>query len=617
MTTQFLTKDYEPHTQKARGINALETFKYWFGGIHCIDQIIFSAKEDLSDKIIPLPVFARPCPTQPRHGFVDSRVVSTTKQLQDLCAETLAADPNGELVLMPVISSTHSAVLANSLLSVGRGNTGVTGGGKAITLPVINSMAIQRARKYAIEQKLITNDEALFLELVYDGFKEKQCKIVQARSAPAGAVIASPDFIPRDMTIKKVVQPDPEEINLLDWEKQMKKMDPNGTVVYLPDTSLSSHLAIHAITNEITVLTNPDYTPTVGDNLKKSTETHHVDYTNVLDGFQKAINLTMPSDINPEIWFGQVAKNVLALTHNTVALLSENKGFEIGVAAGLLSKVTFMLGAGEARYYKGKSHDESEREKRYIKAFQAPSELINKAIDSHNKFVDMDAWGGSYGGTKWASIVAGGIKVWNAALSGNVNALILEMNKTIQLQHNSSWFMNKIVGYDEYTHASQDAAAYAIRIAPALYEILVALESVQTKYEPVVIDEKLLLEPFHSGGGSDEEDEEEDEDVEPCSCSDCNPKVTFSTNEVQIRLLDKLVGSLRLQAGKAEKDILFSDLTKQAKDVITHTVATSPSKHGSAQLYIPMQLKGKSKKWWTINDKRILSEKKLNQLLGV
>lgn len=84
----------------------------------------------------PVRIFARPCPLVPCHGFVDSRVVSSASDILQVVKETVKADPNGEVILMPFIEAKYSAVQVGEYVTLGIGHDGVTAGkGQKVTLP--------------------------------------------------------------------------------------------------------------------------------------------------------------------------------------------------------------------------------------------------------------------------------------------------------------------------------------------------------------------------------------------------------------------------------------------------------------------------------------------------
>ena len=63
-------------------------------------------------------------------------MVKNADQLKKVYKETKKADKDANVILAKFIPATHSAVLAGSKLSIGKGHDSVTGGKKAVTLTV-------------------------------------------------------------------------------------------------------------------------------------------------------------------------------------------------------------------------------------------------------------------------------------------------------------------------------------------------------------------------------------------------------------------------------------------------------------------------------------------------
>ncbi len=124
-----------PRTQKARGIAALARYHASYlvppFEIHCASTV---RPEQL------LGYFSRPCPMRPRHGFVDSRKITSVEEADVLIRETLAADPEAEIVTMPLIEAACSGIWTTGLLTIGVGNDGATAGTSARTLPALGKL---------------------------------------------------------------------------------------------------------------------------------------------------------------------------------------------------------------------------------------------------------------------------------------------------------------------------------------------------------------------------------------------------------------------------------------------------------------------------------------------
>ena len=175
-TTDAPVWDYR--TQKARGVRQVA---------NVLSRIVQDASElALVDEF---PVFARPCPVWPRHGFVDSLAVGSPEELAAVWANTRAADPDGELVIMPVIDAVCSAVMTAGGVSVGRGNDGATAGHESTYLPLAH-----------VDMSAYRNVDAPYpyLEAVQN-HSGRVC-LVQLRAGPPFDGGAG-DFIPAPVTV--------------------------------------------------------------------------------------------------------------------------------------------------------------------------------------------------------------------------------------------------------------------------------------------------------------------------------------------------------------------------------------------------------------------------------
>lgn len=201
------------------------------------------------------PLFARPCPVRPRHGFVDSRVVNNDSELLALLSETLNADPEGELMLMPVLSGKASAIATDSGVVWGKGNDGVTAGkGAQFQLPTAPNGEMSFTAKLAECNKQLKQDlkGSVYAEIVEN---DGSPTIVQLRDGPAIAAIGG-DYVPtRDYSVTHVLEVKSWQVeDLLAWEKQVLAL-PRGTAVCLQGGSLTSHAAVHVIARGLAAIT--------------------------------------------------------------------------------------------------------------------------------------------------------------------------------------------------------------------------------------------------------------------------------------------------------------------------------------------------------------------------
>ena len=221
-------------TQKARGILAL--------GINPLkgfsNEYVRAVRVYPHDPVGTFPFFARPCPMVPRHGFVESRMVASLPEWQTLLDEVAKSnEPEAEVVQMPFIHCQFSGVLNESGVSFGPGNDGVTGGQSARPIPAASPSVQALYKSFQMEsaatQSGITHSP--YLEFVESNGK---LEAVQLRNGPSVPLLKR--YVPKAMTVEKIVQPSPDEIkHLLEWEKIMIEMKgQTGVVVWYPGGSM-------------------------------------------------------------------------------------------------------------------------------------------------------------------------------------------------------------------------------------------------------------------------------------------------------------------------------------------------------------------------------------------
>src|SRR3990167_4520172 len=121
-------------TQKALGVSVLlRNYGSYSLGLKGLMQ-------QASDiEVLPshtFPCFARPAPSKPRHGYIDSRMVYSRPELQALMKEVLADDPDGEILLCQYIQSRYSAIWTPSSIVAGHGHDGATSGQNTAVMPL-------------------------------------------------------------------------------------------------------------------------------------------------------------------------------------------------------------------------------------------------------------------------------------------------------------------------------------------------------------------------------------------------------------------------------------------------------------------------------------------------
>src|SRR3990167_6797973 len=125
----------QPRTQKGIGLHLLPSI---VGSDTVINVHSYLQKqEDVTDILsYVLPAFARPAPSKPRHGYIDSRVVKTVDEIRHLLGKVLADDPEGELILCSYVESSYNSVITPGSITVGKGNSGATEGKHVVEVPL-------------------------------------------------------------------------------------------------------------------------------------------------------------------------------------------------------------------------------------------------------------------------------------------------------------------------------------------------------------------------------------------------------------------------------------------------------------------------------------------------
>lgn len=457
-------------TQKAKGIRAMSQFysalthgcELW-GGMILRD-------EKKADQIFPRsdPMFARPCPSRPRHGFVDSRVVKSASELKKVVRETLEADPEGEVIVGRYIKAPMSAILAGDRLVIGPGHDGATAGKDVIEL------GVRPLELGSYVTKLADIKGTAYVEIVYDTFynsRRPTPTLVQLRDGPHLPPTAS-DYVPKSTTVKRVIEPCED---MLEWEKQVQTLG-EGDVVWAPSASLASHAAIHCVANGIPFLTRLDR-PAVGDVIESTDLASEVtlDYNDVLAGMEWASLFEDDDFVTQLVHRAFVAS---AVVHNWPYLRKWPVASRlIGAAAVGLAQTCAAICAGEARHY-------SLKKQRQIQTSRSRTNLWQKALQSGEAATYLaDAklafgspnWESGYGGPDWLEAATRTETLWNLVAeiyeTGKVNEekLIGALNACLNAVHNNGSLLSKLSIQNVLDGPS---ALTAVHAGPAIQEIV-------------------------------------------------------------------------------------------------------------------------------------------------
>lgn len=447
---------FAPQTQKAKGIKALA--QQWGSAFNVPSFYLLRAKEAAGSVGRLVGRFVRPCPMTPRHGFVDSRVVKTEEEAIAIINETLAADPQAELISMPPIYATHSAVWSPGVFIIGPGNDGATAGHGSHTIAIGGNFLYGCVG--LLEAAGIT--QAPYVEMLWSEkgygkeFGASPDPIfhgVQLRDGPK--VPQQVDYVAEQMVVDNVIV---AEGDLLAWETLMKNQ-PAGTVVYHPGGSLASHYAVHAMLNHIPVVVS--HQPKKGDILLpvSGNAASTPDMAAIRTGFYYGLNANMSVRV--------AAYMMLLGCHSTVLWLGHHD-YLLGVALGSCYRLTITAALGEWRYKKHLKTGDSvgPRTDQYAMTWMKVRRLGGLFTHALKDFRTLN-WQGAIGGENWFQFTHWAAVMYNAVRKGNATQALEAMNKAVNASHNSGWGFNKFVPNSAMTLVANNPV-YAVRFCGAL-----------------------------------------------------------------------------------------------------------------------------------------------------
>lgn len=447
---------HNPRTQKAKGITELE-----WNGFDFLDKYVGatsgeSSVHDTTALLNPLPnlnypLFARPCPLLPRHGFVNSRVVECDADLQSLAHDTYAADVESEMVLTAPLDATHSAILQEGRLTIGPGHDGATAGRESVSVYLRGDGHL---KEHAICLRSGVK-ESPYIELVYDAGDKP--KAVQLRDGPR--LPQSIDNVPEAMTVLRVLAVEPDEWgvvpSLLAWEKAIKGSD-RGTVVYHPGGTLSSHYSIHAVVAGVPVMISRE--PMVGEKLEKTrdAEVPCMNWPSVRSAFVAAMGVEMEMK--------DAMRFVLAVNK----CVKSPDSYLQGYAMGLAFRLSLTACGGESKHL-----NKRWRERHLIyKSFWVNAVKHKGKIGKLYDAFMGEVWEPGFGGTAWASVAHAAYSMYQAIIKQDVEDALFEFNKLVDAHHNNAWFGAKFIKEEEFERASRGYHGMAVRSAKAFYSLL-------------------------------------------------------------------------------------------------------------------------------------------------
>lgn len=510
-----MPKPYEVRTQKAKGLQALKDTYFPVPGFQ-----IYDVKTANPDTLVGK--FVRPCPMRPRHGFVDSRTVSSREDAEKIITETLAADPEAEFLLMDYVPAPFSGIWTPGYLAIGKGTDGATAGKTAITIPIMGDFLARGGYSSSAKTKA-SIESAPYVEILWKKQLESyQGLTVQLRDGPK-LPEGSEDYIPNEFTVANIIHADGD---LLEWEDKMRHV-PENTVVWHPNGTMASHYAIHAVLNKVPLLITRE--PKIGEILKPTeNQPGEVNIDLIRAGFGIACDI--------EISMTEAAYFMLLGCHQTSQWLGK---FDIllGASMGCAYRLAMTAALGEERHY-ATSKGKQKRDTVYHKVWKKADTQYGRTqfMDALEKFLNGNQWPGSnYGGKAWYQFTSQAIVMYNALIHKEHKQAMEAMNKLVNAAHNSGWGFNKFITQDEMTKTAKNPIYSGFHVGPYLYEILTASNETVKSAARSFWKRKPLELPVDKGTGvgkaktiKDEEDYDEDEDHESAcddeDCPSCHPK---------------------------------------------------------------------------------------------
>lgn len=477
VTTPYMLSKYgylRAKTQKVRGYVALANTKLRIPKPYNIiisDDDIEAAIKDQTGKR----AFVRPCPTRPRHGFVDSRPMDIKKtsgdELRELFAKAKEADEQGtaELLIVPYIQSTFNAIVTPSRVAIGKGNDGATAGHGSVVFPLVGVPFPDITDDVLVKSRVNKETEDPYIEAVMN--EKMEVFFTQLRAGVKIPATVGKDFIPHQTRVVDVINASGD---LLEWEAQTKRIEA-GTVVCHVGGTLISHYGVHCMQNDIPVMTSRR--PAVGEVLEVESRVLKPNPEDVIKGL--AAGVLLP--INPSGGsFGgtslPIQKALVAMMttlHNSAAMSGED-GYWLGMATAIMFRAGMAASHGEARHKAGTKMGRGTVYKLAFKDFFAARSTLGQA---QWKFKNMP-WSNGYGGKAWATCTDSIIKMDNAIrglmnepTTENVAKVVVELNNAVNQAHNGGWWLNKFITQDKFTDASHQRLESVVQGAVAMYSI--------------------------------------------------------------------------------------------------------------------------------------------------
>lgn len=414
--------------------------------------------------------FLRPCPVRPRHGFVESRrMPSTLENLRQVWAETIAADPNGEMIVCQAIDAKYNAIFTPSMLAVGPGHAGATGGSESVSLPLMGVLMPELVGKEALLKAGVDLDiHDPYLELVCNS---NNSKWVYTQLRAGAKVPKAPDYVPERMVVDRVLEASGD---LMEWEKQVAGIT-RGTVVHHLGGTLISHYGVHCLTNHIPIFTTR--VPVIGEVLEPIGEVVQHEPWQMIRGLALGTMIPTKFEEGSGIGIRQLLPLMMTVLHNSPAM-GNGWGVWVGFAASIMMRAGMAASHGEARHADFRVKSKYNRGMIYETAFQdfwGARETLGAAQWA---FLYHRWESKSFGGKAWASCTESIILLDKAARELITNptedariAVVNALNRAVNEAHNGGWWLNKFLDQSFFDSASTQSKNALERVASVLIPV--------------------------------------------------------------------------------------------------------------------------------------------------
>ena len=452
-----------PRTQKGRGIRALriqrlgQSLKYYTLSRFPTLEIYREVR-----RRIGIPLFARPCPVTPRHGFVDSRRISSYPELLSLWIETRKADSQAEVILMREIKANASSVLTPTSITIGEGTDGATSGKPGSLHFPLAGMYFESNLLKEAEVNNFPYLESLHIEnrpehrtCKYDFSGDfTQTLLVQLRDGtePPGNGTGN-SIITKALTVERILF---AEGDLIEWERTLGEIqNKKGLLIWHPNGSPLSHYSQHAILNGLPIAFSK-VAPAVGKKLKPNTKRIKPNIAAFEEGFISGFDQKFaPSHV----------RAALLLIHNASVLLPSHETARlVGVGAAMILRAATSAVIGELRYIRRRSGG---RDGVYGKVLGGGGDSFWKSRTrlrrARELFRVTHHWpGDSFGGPKWAdcadltfSLYKAGGEFLKNRTKKNMLEVIQGCHRVINSTHNGGPLLSKFAVNSEFSGVAE------------------------------------------------------------------------------------------------------------------------------------------------------------------